>query len=147
LVSIQKEPGEKSVDTFVQIFGLDEFERITTLANSTGIRITGFERHWPSHRHSAIFTLRRDQQNLSNPRFNMTDAPTTSSAGDGTTSKTKPERPNQAKFESDLADAEKEYTARTEKFVRRIPMTISSYHNQIHAYICSLYLERSEDSI
>jgi hypothetical protein len=48
----------------------------------------------------------------------MADAPKASSAGDGNSLKTRPEKPDQAKFEADLAAADKEHAERTEKFVR-----------------------------
>jgi len=41
-----------------------------------------------------------------------------SSAADGTAQKTRPEKPDQAKYEADLAAAQKEHNANMDKFVR-----------------------------
>lgn len=53
----------------------------------------------------------------------MADTPKASSAGDGNSLKTRPERPDQAKFEADLAAADKDHAERTEKFVRQLSAT------------------------
>lgn len=47
----------------------------------------------------------------------MADVAKASPAGDGTTQKARPEKPDQAKYEADLAAAEKEHTTNMEKFV------------------------------
>jgi hypothetical protein len=48
----------------------------------------------------------------------MADVANASSAGDGVTQKARPEKPDQAKYEADLAAAQKEHAANMEKFVR-----------------------------
>jgi hypothetical protein len=48
----------------------------------------------------------------------MADVAKASSTGDGATQKTRPEKPDQAKYEADLAAAQKEHAANMEKFVR-----------------------------
>jgi hypothetical protein len=48
----------------------------------------------------------------------MADVAKASSAGDGATQKTRPEKPDQAKYEADLAAAQKEHAVNMEKFVR-----------------------------
>lgn len=47
----------------------------------------------------------------------MADVATTTPAADGTAQKMRPEKPDQAKYEADLAAAQKEHTANMEKFV------------------------------
>ncbi len=52
----------------------------------------------------------------------MADVAQAPPAVDGATQKTRPEKPDQAKYEADLADAQKEHAANMEKFVRlRLP--------------------------
>ena len=48
----------------------------------------------------------------------MADAVKPSLAGTETTQKTRPEKPDQAKYAADLAAAQKEHDANMEKFVR-----------------------------
>jgi hypothetical protein len=48
----------------------------------------------------------------------MAEVAKVSSAADGTAQKTRPEKPDQAKYEADLAVAQKEHTANMDKFVR-----------------------------
>lgn len=48
----------------------------------------------------------------------MADVAKATSAVDAPTQKTRPEKPNQAKYEADLAAAQKEHAANMEKYVR-----------------------------
>jgi hypothetical protein len=50
-------------------------------------------------------------------RERMADVAKAPSAVDGSTHKTRPEKPDQAKYEADLAAAQKEHAANMEKFV------------------------------
>lgn len=54
---------------------------------------------------------------VTDPPWVMADAAKASLAGNETTQKTRPEKPDQAKYEADLAAAQKEHNANMEKFV------------------------------
>jgi hypothetical protein len=58
----------------------------------------------------------------------MADVANASSGGDASTQKARPEKPDQAKFEADLAAAEKEHAANMEKFVRLLSVNALQCH-------------------
>jgi hypothetical protein len=60
--------------------------------------------------------------------FNMADVAKASPPVDGAPTKSRPEKPDQAKYEADLAAAQKEHAANMDKFVRLPTVTCTCMH-------------------